>query len=61
MMMPAMPSRANAFAALPPALDSLIVPVSGLLAPIDRRPEHGAPVPPNHPGAMTSVLAAPKA
>ena len=45
-------------AAMPPELASLIVCVSGLLAPADNRPEHGAPVPVRRPGASTSLLAA---
>ncbi len=53
-----MPQIARSIAAMPPELASLIVHVSGLLAPADNRPEHGAPVPVKLPGASTSLLAA---
>ena len=35
-------------------------PVSGLLAPTDRRPPLGAEVPPSVPGAKTSLLPGPE-
>ena len=41
---------------VPPALASLMVPVSGLLAPKERRPELAARVPESRPGAKTSLL-----
>ena len=53
------PSLANLLATVPPALLSLIVPVNGLLAPIDILPEHGALVPANKPGAITILLSLP--
>jgi len=47
---------ASICAEVPPALDSLMVPVSGLLAPQERRPELAAWVPESRPGAKTSLL-----
>ena len=45
----------------PPELDSLIVPVSGLFAPTDMRPELGADVPLRSPGAKIILLFLPRA
>src|SRR5512133_4393705 len=56
-----MPRRANIWAAVPPTLLSLMPPVSGLLAPADRRPELDAAVPESSPGANTSLLLGPRA
>ena len=53
-----MPQVASPMAAMPPELASLIVPVSGLFAPAESRPEHGAPVPVRVPGAKTNLFAA---
>jgi hypothetical protein len=53
--------RASICAAVSPALLSLMVPVSGLLAPAERRPEFAAAVPLRSPGANTSLLLAPRA
>src|SRR5659263_450851 len=54
-----MPILASACAAWPPTFDSLRPPVSGLLAPTERRPPLGAVVPPRVPGAMTSLFSGP--
>ena len=51
-----MPSAAKAKAAMPPEFDSLIVPVSGLLAPADRRPAHGAPGPGEDPRRQDQLV-----
>ena len=56
-----MPSLASILAAVPPALDSLMPPVSGLLAPAEMRPELAAAVPESRPGANTSLLLGPSA
>ncbi len=55
-----MPRRANIWAAVPPTLLSLMPPVSGLLAPQERRPELEAEVPERRPGAKTSLLLGPR-
>jgi len=44
---------------VPPELDSLMPPVSGLLPPTDIRPELAAGVPDKVPGANTSLLLGP--
>src|SRR5512135_704037 len=56
MMSALMPSLSRFWAAVPPALLSLIPPVSGLLKPADRRPELAAAVAVKRPGANTSLL-----
>ncbi|MBP1628865.1 MAG: hypothetical protein H6Q00_3340 [Holophagaceae bacterium] len=53
-------SLASIRAAVPPALDSLMPPVRGLLAPADKRPELAAEVPVSIPGAKTSLLFGPR-
>jgi hypothetical protein len=52
--------RASTWAAWPPALDSLMVSVSGLLQPTERRPVIDAVVPLSIPGAITSLFSAPR-
>ncbi len=47
-------------ALVPPTLDSLMPPVSGLFAPKELRPELDALVPESSPGAKTSLLLGPK-
>jgi len=44
----------------PPALDSLMPPVRGLLPPTEIRPELGAMDPASNPGATTSLLLGPR-
>ncbi|KAF5040287.1 hypothetical protein DSECCO2_535060 [anaerobic digester metagenome] len=53
------PSFARRWAAVPPELLSFIPPVSGLLAPTDKRPEFAAFVPANRPGANTNLFLLP--
>ncbi len=57
-MTAAYPSRAIAWPAWPPALASLMPPVSGLLQPTEMRPLVEAADPVSMPGAKTSLLAA---
>ena len=58
--MAAIPSLAKCWAAVPPAFDSLMVPVNGLFPPALSRPEHGAAVPLSSPGARISLFLGPK-
>ncbi len=55
------PIFASLWAEVPPEFDSLMVPVSGLLAPAEIRPELEAAVPESKPGAKTSLFLGPKA